>query len=96
MTKQVAMRRPLFRMRWWLLCKIMPLRRTLIRVREELRSAAFLAAFLEKGRMRSWMERIPVRIIERDDAGIIGAALASLPPSVRATVREIPEAAPIP
>lgn len=67
-----------------------------IRVREELRSAAFLAAFLEKGRMRSWMERIPVRIIERDDAGIIGAALAALPPSVRATVREIPEAAPIP
>lgn len=42
-----------------------------------MRSGTFLDAFRSKGRLSSWMERVPVRVITRDDAGLLGAALAS-------------------
>ena len=42
-----------------------------------LRTGRFAAAFLAKGRMRGFMERIPVRLIMRDDVGLLGAAYAA-------------------
>jgi glucokinase len=37
-----------------------------------------MQAFLNKGRMRSLLETMPVRIILNDDSGLIGAARFSL------------------
>lgn len=40
----------------------------------KLKGPAFMHAFLEKGRMRSLLESIPVQIIVNDKAGLLGAA----------------------
>jgi glucokinase len=34
----------------------------------------FLEAFFDKGRMRTLLEDIPVKIVLNDDAGLLGAA----------------------
>lgn len=39
-----------------------------------MKSPEFLEAFFDKGRMRSLLEDIPVRIVLNDDAGLLGAA----------------------
>lgn len=41
-----------------------------------LRSRVFRDAFLSKGRMRPWLERVPVHVITNGSAGLIGAAAA--------------------
>jgi glucokinase len=43
-----------------------------------LQSGGFLDAFLDKGRVRSLLERIPVRVILDERAGLIGAARLAL------------------
>jgi glucokinase len=40
-----------------------------------MKEGGFLAAFLDKGRMRSLMERIPVHVILNPQVGLLGAAL---------------------
>lgn len=44
------------------------------RIREFLLHSAFVERFLDKGPMRSVLERIPVRLIEHGQLGVIGAA----------------------
>jgi glucokinase len=38
----------------------------------------FLSAFLNKGRMKSLLEKIPVYIVQNDDVGLIGAAVYAM------------------
>ncbi|MDZ7779774.1 MAG: glucokinase [Gemmatimonadota bacterium] len=47
------------------------------RIREKLKEGAFLDAFLGKGRMAEWLRRVPVKVITRDDAGMLGAVVAT-------------------
>jgi glucokinase len=42
-----------------------------------LRSQGFLDAFLGKPPMQSLLDRIPVRLITGEDAGLLGAAVAA-------------------
>lgn len=49
------------------------------RILPALRGESFRRAFLEKGKMASVMEDIPVRVIVEPDAGLLGAARAALP-----------------
>ena len=43
-----------------------------------LRAGAFMQAFLDKGRMRSVLERVPVHVILDTDVGLLGAARLAL------------------
>lgn len=43
----------------------------------KLRTPAFLAAFLDKGRMRALLEPVPVRVLLNEDAALLGAALCA-------------------
>lgn len=43
-------------------------------VREPLRQGAFAARFVDKGGMRRFLERVPVRLIEHGQHGLLGAA----------------------
>ena len=45
---------------------------------EKLKDAAFLQAFLDKGRMSSLLKDMPVRVILNDDCGLIGSARYTL------------------
>ncbi|MGE5056230.1 MAG: glucokinase [Acidobacteriota bacterium] len=45
---------------------------------EKLKNAAFLQAFLDKGRMASLLKDMPVRVILNDDCGLIGSARYTL------------------
>jgi glucokinase len=45
---------------------------------EKLKNAAFLQAFLDKGRMSSLLKDMPVRVILNDDCGLIGSARYTL------------------
>src|SRR5690606_36037185 len=60
-----------------------------LRIRERLGST-FVNSFLDKGRLRSWLQDVPVRAIGRDDAGLMGAALAALPADARRGVVRLP------
>ena len=44
------------------------------RMREFLVRSRFVARFLDKGRMRAYLERVPVRLMEHGQFGVIGAA----------------------
>lgn len=44
----------------------------------KMKDPAFLAAFLDKGRMQPLLEDIPVKIVLNDDAGLMGAARYTL------------------
>jgi glucokinase len=44
------------------------------RIIERLKDRIFMDAFVDKGRLRSMLERIPVRVILNDDAALLGAA----------------------
>jgi glucokinase len=44
------------------------------RIVERLKDGLFLDAFLDKGRLRSMLERVPVRVILNDEAALLGAA----------------------
>lgn len=44
----------------------------------KMKEPTFMQAFLNKGRMRSLLETMPVRIVLNDDSGLIGAARFSL------------------
>jgi glucokinase len=44
------------------------------RIHDFLRRSQFTARFLDKGRMRTFLERIPVRLMEHGQLGVIGAA----------------------
>lgn len=46
------------------------------RILDLLESAAFRTAFLSKGRLSSFLERLPVHVIKAQDAGLRGAATA--------------------
>lgn len=43
------------------------------RLRDHFAGPAFVDAFVGKGRMADWLERVPVRMIVRDDAALLGA-----------------------
>jgi glucokinase len=43
-----------------------------------MRDRVFMDSFLDKGRMRSLLTDMPVKIVLNDDAGIIGAARYTL------------------
>ncbi len=43
-------------------------------IREFLQQSAFLSRFLAKGRMRAFLERVPVRLTEHGQLGVVGAA----------------------
>jgi glucokinase len=45
---------------------------------DKLKSAAFLQAFLDKGRMATLLKDMPVRVILNDDCGLIGSARYTL------------------
>ena len=45
---------------------------------EKLKSAAFLQASLDKGRMSSLLKDMPIRVILNDDCGLIGSARYTL------------------
>jgi glucokinase len=45
---------------------------------EKLKNAAFLRAFLDKGRMSSLLKDMPIRVILNDDCGLIGSARYTL------------------
>ncbi|NJR31860.1 MAG: glucokinase, partial [Chamaesiphon sp. CSU_1_12] len=47
------------------------------RIVEKLQDGAFMSAFLAKGRMRSLLEAMPVRVILNDKTALLGAALAA-------------------
>ena len=50
------------------------------RIVDKLRDDTFLRAFLDRGRMRGLVERIPVRVIVNPHVGLLGAAArAALP-----------------
>ena len=40
-------------------------------------AARFRAAFVDKGRYRSWLETIPIRLVVHPDPGLLGAQLAA-------------------
>jgi len=42
-----------------------------------LKEGTFMSAFADKGRMRTLMERFPVRVVINEKAGLLGAALAA-------------------
>ena len=44
------------------------------RILQQLQSGVFMEAFLAKGRMRGLLERVPVRVVLNDEAGLQGAA----------------------
>jgi glucokinase len=44
------------------------------RILQQLQSGTFMEAFLAKGRMQNLLERIPVRVVLNDEAGLRGAA----------------------
>jgi glucokinase len=44
------------------------------RIVERMKSGLFMDAFLDKGRLRGMLERIPVRVILNDEAALLGAA----------------------
>jgi glucokinase len=44
------------------------------RIVDQLRGGAFLQAFFAKGRMRTLMESMPVRVILNDKTALLGAA----------------------
>lgn len=43
-----------------------------------LRSGGFMKAFQDKGRMRAWLGGIPVHVVARDDAGLMGALILGI------------------
>jgi glucokinase len=45
------------------------------RIIDKLKSPAFMEAFTAKGRMRSLLEAVPVRVILNDMTALVGAAL---------------------
>lgn len=47
------------------------------KILEQLREGPFLDAFLDKGRMRPLLERIPIQVIRNPRVGLLGAALAA-------------------
>lgn len=48
------------------------------RIVAKMQEPAFMESFLDKGRMKSLLEAIPVRIVLNDDSGLIGAARFTL------------------
>lgn len=52
----------------WLAGGILP------KIRDFLARSAFFERFLDKGRMRAFLERVPVRLMEHGQLGVIGAA----------------------
>jgi glucokinase len=44
------------------------------RIREFLLQSSFVERFLNKGPMRAALERIPVRLVEHGQLGVLGAA----------------------
>ncbi len=52
----------------WLAGGILP------KIRDFLARSAFVERFLDKGRMRAFLERVPVRLMEHGQLGVIGAA----------------------
>lgn len=52
----------------WLAGGILP------QIRGELARSSFLERFLDKGRMRALLERVPIRLMEHGQLGVIGAA----------------------
>lgn len=52
----------------WLAGGILP------KIRKFLVNSSFIERFLEKGRMRAFLERVPVRLMEHGQLGVIGAA----------------------
>lgn len=48
------------------------------RIVAKMQEPAFMESFLDKGRMKSLLEAIPVRIVLNDDSGLIGAARFAL------------------
>ena len=47
-----------------------------------LRAPAFLASFLDKGRMRSLLDQTPVSVITSEHVGLLGARVAALSPAL--------------
>ncbi len=45
---------------------------------EKMKGPAFMQSFLDKGRMQSLLETVPVKIVLNDDSGLIGAARFTL------------------
>lgn len=56
-----------------------------LELREALGGAKFVDAFLDKGRMRHWVQEVPVRVITREHAAILGAVVAALHEPLRTT-----------
>ncbi len=52
----------------WLAGGILP------KIRDFLQRSSFIERFLDKGRMRAFLERVPVRLMEHGQLGVIGAA----------------------
>ncbi|HET6586184.1 MAG TPA: glucokinase, partial [Oleiagrimonas sp.] len=52
----------------WLAGGILP------KIRDFLACSTFVERFLDKGRMRAFLERVPVRLMEHGQLGVIGAA----------------------
>jgi glucokinase len=44
------------------------------RIVDRMKDPIFMGAFLDKGRLRGMLERIPVRVILNDEAALLGAA----------------------
>ena len=57
------------------------------RLRDRLARGGFLRAFRDKGRFAGYLERIPVRLILDDRAGLLGAAVLAARSLARATSR---------
>jgi glucokinase len=47
------------------------------KILEHLREKSFMESFVDKGRFRAWMERIPVKVILNDRAALMGAAICA-------------------
>ncbi len=45
---------------------------------KKMKDPAFMKSFLDKGRMTSLLQQMPVKIVLNDDSGIIGAARYTL------------------
>jgi glucokinase len=45
-----------------------------VKLIEKLQDGSFLESYLDKGRLRSLVEKIPVRVVMNDDAALLGAA----------------------
>jgi glucokinase len=43
-----------------------------------MKEPAFMDSFLDKGRMKSLLEAVPIKIVLNDDSGLIGAARFTL------------------